>query len=172
MRDVVSIAKSLRDYAQGQTPRHGRYGRKSGRFQTAMSWIYRPNYCGHVPRRHTRGYCAGKGRGSLILDIFQENMSELETFRTKTAPAENCPASWTPCQARNAMGRAKCIIPQSDIKSGWTICPRLDRTDMAGRIWRWRAVKEENTILQEELARIKARPALTTLAFGCLAQRC
>ena len=101
-------------------------------------------------------------------------MSELETFRTKTRAwlEENCPASMrTPMPEREMpWGGRNASYPNPDTKV-W-----MD--NMASRGWTaptWPAEygggglsKEENKILQEELTRIKARPALTSFGLWML----
>ena len=101
-------------------------------------------------------------------------MSELETFRAETRAwlEENCPASMrTPMPEREMpWGGRNASYPNPDTKV-W-----MD--NMASRGWTaptWPAEygggglsKEENKILQEELARIKARPALTSFGLWML----
>ena len=101
-------------------------------------------------------------------------MTALDTFREETRAwlEENCPDSMrTPMPGtRNALGRAQCPIPQSDTKvwmdrmaeKGWTV-PTWPTEYGGGGL-----SKEENKVLQEELGRIKARPALTSFGIWML----
>ena len=85
----MSIAKSLREYAQGQTPkRFVATVRKSGDFNRHEPDLQAGNTLADVPLATlSEGLALAKGRGSLAQSIFRgENMSELETFRAKTAP--------------------------------------------------------------------------------------
>ena len=101
----------------------------------------------------------------------EKNMSELETFRAETRAwlEENCPAPCGPhARARNAVGRTRCIIPQSGHQSldGQYGLTRLDGTDMAGRIWRWRAVQGRKQNSAGRACPHQSRPALTS--FGLM----
>ena len=100
-------------------------------------------------------------------------MSELETFREETRAwlDANCPDSMrTQCPNAKCHGAAAIrAIPIRTPRSGWTAWrKKADGSDMAGRIWRRRLSKDENKILQEELGRIKARPALTSFGIWML----
>jgi alkylation response protein AidB-like acyl-CoA dehydrogenase len=104
----------------------------------------------------------------------EKNMSELETFRAETRAwlEENCPASIrTPMPEREMpWGGRNASYPNPDTKvwmdnmasKGWT-APTWPAEYGGGGL-----SKEENKILQEELARIKARPALTSFGLWML----
>lgn len=98
----------------------------------------------------------------------------LETFRNETRAwlEENCPASMrTPMgDDETVWGGRNATFPNEDAKlwlqrmgeKGWT-CPTWPKEYGGGGL-----SKEENMILQDELRRIKARPALTSFGISML----
>ena len=179
----VSIAKSLREYAQGQTPKRlvaTGTGENLGDFnchEPDLQAGITAATC-HAPT-HARVL---RWQGDVVVwrKVFfeEKNMSELETFRAETRAwlEENCPASMrTPMPEREMpWGGRNASYPNPDTKV-W-----MD--NMASRGWTapsWPAEygggglsKEGKQNSAGRACPHQSRAGTDELAFGCLAPRC